>query len=276
MKFLTLIISFLILTTHVCAKDRRTYLGLSGNLSTSDWDRVPVGYTASDLAPPEMTFHAGVWQKNNRSIFDIEMQLSYIDLLSQSFSLDSKHRILLAGDGFMSLLFGWDFFIPIFQGNSKLDDTQYDHFRIGGYAGFGIYNEVLELKFTLGVRQVFTSTLANFEGVETEIAHDANVIYRLSALAKLGQMRLLGEMAVIDSGLTTIISKEFFFRVPEEKANQLTFGVGYQNDKNDLWIKMNKILNIDDQTAHYYNLPYFMGDYMLSEESVSMEYMWKF
>ena len=89
-------------------------------------------------------------------------------------------------------------------------------------------------------------------------------------------MRLLGEFSVVDSGLTTVVSKEFFFRLPEEKVNRLTLGVGLENSQFDIWIKMNKLTNIEDQTAHYYNLPYFSDDYMLAEEALFGEMKWKF
>ena len=255
---------------------KNAYLGLKTGINLQEWDKTPTGFNSDQFSPPEATVLFGARKRGAQSLSDLEIQISVIDLQSQTFNFDLDIQLLLGDGGNLNILYGLDFFAPIFQGNSKFDQTQFDHFRVGAHVGLGINNDLLDFYFTLGAKQVFTSTLANFEAVETEIAHDMNYIYTIGIKGKLQRLRLMGEFALTDSRQTTILSKEFFYRVPSEKTGRFTGGMGYIHDDYNIWIKFNSILNVDDQSAHFYNLPYFSEDYQMSKDSLFVEYMWKY
>ncbi len=279
MKFFYLLLLLLISLPKAESREKNTtqhYLGIKSGIISEKWQEAPAGFSAKDLAPSKLAFFYGSSTQKKRIELIHQESLSVFD--KYSFILDALFDLSydFQSDKKINSFLGIELKIPFFTEDSIYNNSQMDHAQGGLHFGLDYRNELFKFYFDFHLRKVFTETLAELEGLKTEISHEFDNIYRFGILAKAGQVKLLAEYSLYDFGISTILSKEFFLQLPSQKINKILLGFGLIEKKYDLWIKFQQFSQSEDRLALLFQAPHFTPDYILAKQSYFLELKWKF
>lgn len=273
--FLFFIISSTALAQQVPIKEkeRRGFnVGIQKEVILDKIDSVPIGLSSSDITPPLITLK-GQYQPNFTTKFQPDISFAF-----SSIGGGGQYLYLQAGGWFdfpkFHLFLGGEVLASLY--GADLEDSPIDHIGFGGYvkAGMplGIFYPTLEIRY----RELKETEIANGEGLNTYVGHDGDTLVRPALTVDLSVIKLWGAFTYYSVGDTAIASDGFGLGIKADPFYIFSVGAGFSLGSTHFWVKAHQITDIEDEVAHFYQVPQIYPDFLMAKQTASLEVQWQF
>ncbi len=268
------ILLFLLTITGISSAEeiQQYQIGVGSAFSLQSWSERPEQFTEKDVHPPPAKIIFGLSRIDDARELAVKTSLSF---------LDSKTRFLYLSPmlsykfSFVQIMGGVETVLNSFSADSKYNKSAFDTDMYGAFVG--AYTNLWEIDFhaLFYIRKLGETEIAGNEGVKTKMAHESDYVQKYGAAWKGQKFAIEGEFAIFKYGETTIVSKEFFYRIEKDNLFRTSLGGGIFMGELEFWARFHQFQNYDDELAVYYQSPSFVPDYTLSKRSLFLELLWK-
>jgi|GEM_PF-4973939 len=248
-------------------------LGFQTGRALNTFSGSPVGVENDSVQPPVLTGKFG-FNPRYKALFQPLVNVAASILPGIGVSLYLEAGALLDWPGF-HLSGGVERALIVDPGDYQ--DTVFDNSTDGafirGALPLGRFYPSLEIR----KRTVEKAVIARKEGLPTYAQHEDDFLVRPALQVDLNPIKLQGSVTFYQAGNTAIGSNEFGLGLDASQFTIYTVGVGYQfTPKMLMWLRANQVDGIEDETAHYYQVPQLYPDFMLAKNSFFLEAQWTF
>ncbi|HAZ13822.1 MAG: hypothetical protein A2X86_14495 [Bdellovibrionales bacterium GWA2_49_15] len=247
-------------------------VGVGSAFSMKNWSERPEQFSRKDVRPPPAKLSFGLFKLHDENSLSLKASLSFLDSQSSFLYLSPtfSHQF-----SFVQVFGGVEGSFSSFSEDSKYDKTAFNADMVGAFIGAKINLWTIDFHATFYARKVGETEIAGNEGVKTKMAHESDRVQKYGAIWKTQKFAVEGELARFLFGETTIVSKEFYYRVEKNTLYRTGLGAGAFMGDLELWGRFYQFKTPDDELAIYYQAPSFVPDYTLSKRSVFVELIWK-
>jgi hypothetical protein len=250
-------------------EDKRWNLSLQKEFIVSEFDSQPVDQ--SKIQPPLITLKAWYFPNLERS-FQPEF-MAAISIL-EGFG---QYGYFKLGGWFdwskIHLFFGLEYFNAFDAGEYEVSPI--DHRGSGLYlkiaAPMGRFYPSIEFR----TRRIEDNEIANREGIGTLVGYNDGTIFRPELTVALEDLKLWGALSIYRMGTTGIASQGFALGIEGETFYSLSVGAGFELWNGLLWVKTHRLEGVKDEVAHQYMAPQIYPDFLLAEQTLSVEFIWQ-
>lgn len=248
-------------------------LKVASGYSISDFETPPFNVKKDELTPPILTLGLGAtWDKSIGQL-NMDTSLAFVEFFDPVVSFELS---LLFNFSFLKFGGGAEVILASFGDDNKFKDTHFDNAYYGYYLNvlFDLY--IFEIYGEFRQRELFDSVLTKLEGIETQIGHSGDTFLKLGAKTSLLGISAMAEITNINLGITSIVSKEFSYKIKSDNVVRATLGGGIGIGSLELWLKYQRMLDIEDEISYLYQATYISPDYIMSKDTVFAELIWNF
>lgn len=247
-------------------------VGVGTAFTLKNWSERPEQYSEKDLRPPPEKISFAVSKSREATSLALTTSISFLDSKSRFYYLSP---ILSYQFSLLQILGGLETTLKSFRDDSKYKDSSFNTNMVGAFIGakFNLWKVDFHALFYL--RKLGETDIAGNESIKTKMAHENDNVQKYGALWKSHKFAIEGELARFQYGETTIVSREFFYRIEKNTLYRASLGAGIFMGDLELWGRIHQFKNPDDDLAIYYQSPSFVPDYTLSQRSLFLELVWK-
>lgn len=247
-------------------------VGLQTGMAVTQFEGEPIGLDESKLVPPILTGKFE-WTPNLRAKFQPDLR-GAVSVLSGG----GIYFYAQAGGWFdfpkFHLFFGGEVLTTLAGGD--YDETIVDHYGLGAYIKAGVPLGFLYPSLEIRYREITEAEVTNRESLTTYSDHEGDTIIRPALDVDLSFVKLWGALTFYRVGNTAIASKDFAIGIEESMFTIFSVGVGIPAFGGEVWVKLNRLEGVNDDVAHYYQVPQVYPDFLLAKESAFLEMRWNF
>lgn len=237
---------------------------------------MPIGFESDDLSAPLLDLFVELSSEKPNCSTNFVFNFVYVnpDLKIAYFIFDIEKETsnpgLFIGGGIEALS-------TVVSDGSKYDNSIYDH-MMGGLKFYLRYLHVKNHHFTFQtiVRTRTDTYIAKVEDQDTKLSHDWDLILKLGAKSYWSNWLTFAEITSFNFSEAKILSKDFSLVLDDSEVVRLGVGGGYLYQKYEIWLKIFRYTQPEDEIAHMYQATSFAPDYLLAKESMQLEVIWNF